>query len=221
MKTLIPAYEKGWKAYGSSNEEFIRRSTWSKGPEDVKRQLLDYIKEYVDDLEVEGFIWSLANNEELLAKSSVISDGSYRTVVCSLSATSYYIRGLGDLEKNCPGVSVSKEEWNDFAMENSEEFFIRFDYQKTRKRLHGVYEPNIFEGDSYTAEYIKKWCEHHKGMFESGSIGAANLLYSKIWGEHAGDVFPPNPKVYYFTEWDYRRGCYKLRRDTEKSPRRA
>ena len=77
--------------------------------------------------------------------------------------------------------------------------------------------------ESYTGEYIKKWCECHIqiGRLESEyHIEAEDIYYNYFQDDNQ---FKPNPIVYYFIWRDRNyRGFVEthLERDLDKSPRK-
>jgi hypothetical protein len=84
-----------------------------------------------------------------------------------------------------------------------------------------MYDIDIMDTEeSYTAEFIKNWCEYHiknKSEFECDA-NYINISYFDI-----SVIYKPNPKVYYYA-WSGSRGSIhlaSLHRDVNKSPKKV
>lgn len=75
----------------------------------------------------------------------------------------------------------------------------------------------IASGDTYTGEFIKKWCEHHMatGKTTGDPYYEAHTIYNNHW---ILSDYKPNPKVYYYPAFGTARVGYILKRDKKKSP---
>jgi hypothetical protein len=78
---MIPAYKENWKAYGMDNDDYIAQTTRAN----TKQGVIDYINEYMQRNDCASDVVELLNavlaNDELLDKTHVVWDGSYRTCV--------------------------------------------------------------------------------------------------------------------------------------------
>ncbi|MFF2532317.1 hypothetical protein ACFVS2_25745 [Brevibacillus sp. NPDC058079] len=84
----------------------------------------------------------------------------------------------------------------------------------------GVQYTIINSSESYSAQYIKEWCEYQvwyktEHAFEAGEI------FDQFWGIDTDCNFTPNPRVFYFVWYEKNHKGFKearLERDLEKTP---
>jgi hypothetical protein len=130
---MIPAYEKDWKPYKSTREEYIKNTVVTSEVEDIKKEIINYINKHTETEYVKQFLSKVLQDDYLLSKTQIVWDGSYRNVVWLVRPDIIETSGYYEYKKEIDR-ELSFDEAFKYVRDNCETFFINFDRQSSEDR---------------------------------------------------------------------------------------
>ncbi len=110
-------FKEGWNKYcGKTEDEYIKETTLADSKDDVKEMIRNYIINNDLTEDVERVLVDLYCNENLLRKTHIVYDGSYRNVVALVRPDGIRIQ-----------YNKGEDEWFKFAEDFAEIFFLNMD----------------------------------------------------------------------------------------------
>jgi hypothetical protein len=130
---MISAYEKDWKPYKSTREEYIKDTIVASELEEIKSEIINYVNNHAESGYVKQFLNKVLQDNYLLSKTQIVWDGSYRKVVWLVRPDVIETSGYLDYEEDL-GREMTSEEAFIYVSENCEIFFIIFDNRSSIER---------------------------------------------------------------------------------------
>lgn len=145
INNKIVAYQEGWQPYKGTKEDYIQSTTVATEPIEIKSLINEYIKNNVEEIDVENFLFRVVNDDELISKINIVWDGSYRNVV-------WLVR------PDCVD-RYNEEELQSFK-ENAETIFMILDRQPSEERKadwDAMREMFMMDDEYYDEEYCDEF----------------------------------------------------------------